>query len=359
MLERAPFAAGGGKQRQRQQFLAPLKILVDTFLDHSAKGVPDLVEIVRLLLGKLLQLADDAAGHGFADLHELRIVLQHFARNVQRQILAVDHAADEAQIGRQKIGVIGDEHAPNIKLYLTLARRLEQVEWFGRGRKQQHRVGVASFRPIMQRHRRLVEGVCDRLVGLFVVLRLQLGFRTLPQRTCRIDLPRLAVFGYELDCELDIVGIGADDAFDLVSLQILGGIGLQAKDDLGSAGDTACVLPGSWRDFETRAARGRPGPGLARAGPAAGDDDALGHHEGGIEADAELADQSCTVLGLGQLRHESPGAGPGDGAEIVDQLLAVHADAGIDHGERAGLLVRDDPDFGRRTVTDQLGPGDR
>ena len=52
----------------------------------------------------------------------------------------------------------------------------------------------------------------------------------------------------------------------------------------------------------------------------AGHRDAVGDHEGGIEADAELADQPGAVLGLGQPRQKRLGAGARDGAEIVDQV---------------------------------------
>ena len=67
--------------------------------------------------------------------------------------------------------------------------------------------------------------------------------------------------------------------------------------------------------------------------------DAIGDHEGRVEADAELADQAGAVLGLGQPGEKGFGAGTRDGAEIVDQLLPVHADAVVDHRKRAGLLV--------------------
>src|SRR5258708_2981483 len=136
LLQRPLLARRGGEPRQRQQFLAPLKILVDAFLDDRAETIPDLLKIFRLLFGELLQFADHPAGYRFADLHQLRIVLQHLARDVERQVFAVDHAADEAQIGRQQIGIVGDEHAPHIELHLALARRLEQVERFYRWREQ-------------------------------------------------------------------------------------------------------------------------------------------------------------------------------------------------------------------------------
>ncbi|GCC49578.1 hypothetical protein chiPu_0033945, partial [Chiloscyllium punctatum] len=62
---------------------------------------------------------------------------------------------------------------------------------------------------------------------------------------------------------------------------------------------------------------------------------------------------------FGQLRQERFGAGARDGTEIVDQLRPLHADAGIDHGQRVGRLVRDDPDLRRRAIGDQAGIGNR
>ena len=88
-------------------------------------------------------------------------------------------------------------------------------------------------------------------------------------------------------------------------------------------------------------------PGLARRHL-----DPVGDHEGGIEADAELADQAGPVLGLGggQRRAERAGAGAGDGAQVVDQLLPAHADAVVGDQQGAGVLVGHDADLrlGRR-----------
>src|SRR6185295_5261635 len=122
LLERTLLALGRGEARQAQQFLAALKVLPDAFLDHGAERVPDLYERFRLPLAEAFQLRYHAAGDGLADLGELRIVLQHLARDIERQILAVDHAADEAQIGRQDIGVVGNEDTADIELDLALAR---------------------------------------------------------------------------------------------------------------------------------------------------------------------------------------------------------------------------------------------
>ena len=131
------------------------------------------------------------------------------------------------------------------------------------------------------------------------------------------------------------------------------------QDDLGAARDAVGILLAGRRDFKPAAARGRPDEDLIGAGAAAGDDDALGDHERRVEADAELADQAGAVLGLGEAGEKGFGAGARDGAEIVDQLLPVHSDAAVDDGKRVRLLVRRDTDFGRLTVGDQFGRGDR
>ncbi len=103
-----------------------------------------------------------------------------------------------------------------------------------------------------------------------------------------------------------------------------------------------------------------PGEGLLGAGLAGGDLHPVGHHEGGVEADAELADQAGPVLRLGacQVLGKGAGAGAGDGAQIVDHLLPRHADAVVRDQQGAGLLVRDDADlrFRRRR---QRGIGQR
>ena len=205
----------------------------------------------------------------------------------------------------------------------------------------------------MQRHRGIVEGGRDLLIGLFVVVCGELGFRTLPQRAGRVDLARLAFFGHQFDRKQDVVGIGRDDALDLVGLQVLPGVVLQVQNDLGTARDARRFLLAGAGDLESGAAGGRPGPDVALAGAAADHDDLLGDHEGGIEADAELANQAEPVLGLLQLRHERLGAGAGDGAEMVDQLLPLHADAVVGDRERPGRLVRDDTDLEGVALTQQ------
>ena len=69
--------------------------------------------------------------------------------------------------------------------------------------------------------------------------------------------------------------------------------------------------------------------------------DPVRHHEGRIEADAELADQRGALGRLGGLDplHEGLGAGARDGAERLDHLVAAHADAVVLDGEPAALGI--------------------
>ena len=86
-------------------------------------------------------------------------------------------------------------------------------------------------------------------------------------------------------------------------LEILLLVGLEVQHDLGAARHARRLLLARRRDLEAGAARrsARPRP---RSLPARRlvDLDAVRHHEGRIEADAELADQAAAVLGLGQAR---------------------------------------------------------
>ena len=128
--------------------------------------------------------------------------------------------------------------------------------------------------------------------------------------------------------------------------------------DLGAARDPRRLLVGGGRHLEARAAGGGPGPGLGRAGAAARHLDAVGHHEGGVEPDAELADEALPVLGVLQPLQEGLGAGPRQGAEIVYKLLPVHADAVVGNGQRSGGFVGLDPDRQPLVASQQVGPGD-
>ena len=216
------------------------------------------------------QLAQDATGQRLADLRHLRIVLQHLARDVERQVLAVDHAAHETQIGRRQVGVVGDVDAAHIELHAALAGRIEHVERPARGSKQQHRVGDPALGAVMQRHRGLVECAGDGAIGLGIVLGLELGLRPLPERARRVDLAGLSLLVLELDRKLDMLRIGPDDALDLVGFEKAFGVGLEVEKDLGAAPHARGLLLDPPARSRSIAPGGAPDEGLACTGAAAG-----------------------------------------------------------------------------------------
>src|SRR4051812_29556013 len=130
------------------------------------------------------------------------------------------------------------------------------------------------------------------------------------------------------------------------------------QNDLGTASDALPVLFSGRSDIESVAARGGPCPHLWLSGATAGDRDAIGDHKGRVKTNAELADQASSILRFSEPRQKGFGAGTCNGAEVVDQLLPVHADTIVGHGERAGILVGYDADPGRLAVRAQIGRRD-
>ena len=116
----------------------------------------------------------------------------------------------------------------------------------------------------------------------------------------------------------------------------------QVQDDVGAARglldrfDRVVALAGA---FPLHAVIG------GRAGPPGDQRHAVGDDEGGIEADAELPDQ-VGVLGAvgGELLDELAGAGLGDGADLVDDLLPRHPDAVVRHGDGPRRRIEADAD---------------
>ena len=133
-----------------------------------------------------------------------------------------------------------------------------------------------------------------------------------------------------------------DDGFEADGFEEFLGIGLDVQDD-GGAGFFAL----SRFQRVDAAAGGFPFPGFGGPDLAGNHLNLVGDHEGGVEADAELADQAGAFLGfglLGQAGGEGRGAGAGDRAEVLRQLLLAHPRAGIGDGDGVGQFVLGDFD---------------
>src|SRR5690606_15028729 len=98
----------------------------------------------------------------------------------------------------------------------------------------------------------------------------------------------------------------------------------QFNDDLAAA-----PLAFHLFDFVGSLTFARPAVALSFGMPGAREDaHAFGDHENAVETNTELADQiGVFISAFGEGLEKSPGAGMGDGAEILHQFFPRHADA--------------------------------
>ena len=144
------------------------------------------------------------------------------------------------------------------------------------------------------------------------------------------------------DGETDIVGILFHQLVQGILPQVLAvfvlfllGVGLDVHDDVG----THHRLVTGFNGIAIHAG-GLPLPCLILAVFLRNDGDLVGHHESGVEAHAELADD----VGIGalvtlHLLAEFQTAGGGDDAQVVLQLLLTHADAVVADCQQTVLLI--------------------
>ena len=142
-----------------------------------------------------------------------------------------------------------------------------------------------------------------------------------------------------------MVGVLLDDRAQPVVVQQVVLAVAQVQHDLGAA-----LGPVHRLQRVLAPAAGLPADafGGGQPGPPGGQRHPVRHHERGVEAHAELADQGRVLaLVAGQRRQELAGARLGDGADVVDHLRPAHADAVIADGDRARRGVKAHPDLQR------------
>ena len=93
-------------------------------------------------------------------------------------------------------------------------------------------------------------------------------------------------------------------------------------------------------DLEAGLTVGYPLPRLVFTGLAGDDFDLVGDHEGGVEADAELADEvGVLALVARELREKTLGSRTCDGSEMRHEVFLVHADPSVGDGDGFGVFV--------------------
>jgi len=117
---------GGVEAQEFSELAAVLSILVNTELDVLAEGLVELVEVV-FVLSNLTDEVEGLLDKILADNLENLVLLEGFARDVQREILRVDDTLDEVEVLRNEVlTVVHDEDTANVELdVVTLLLRLE------------------------------------------------------------------------------------------------------------------------------------------------------------------------------------------------------------------------------------------
>ena len=345
-----PLHFGGLEADQVEQRLAIGEVAVKTLPSAAGCTRADELEIQLGLIGRnALQFGENLLDAGRPDTGEDAILLQDLAAHIQRKVFAVDDAADEAQILRQKLlGVVHDEDALDVELDSGLVFSLVEIERSLRRDIEERSVVETSFRLGVEPEERVFPIAGDRFVELLVVLVFQLAFGAAPESTGGIDLFRgplldrllfrlvpLALVIGKKDGERDVVGVLLHDLLQAPAIGVLLAFLVEVKQH-GGAGDG--TLRGL--DVEAGLAIADPTPGLVFTGLARNHLNLIRHHEGAVEAHAKLTDQIGIFPGIaGELGEKILGAGAGDRAQVRDQILLIHADAGVGDGQCLVLLV--------------------
>ena len=92
------------------------------------------------------QVIDDLAGQPLAHLRQVTILLHHLARDVERQVVGVDHTAHEAQVRRQQLlAPLENQDPADVELQPELLVPVEQARRSSRGDEQQRPVLEPTF----------------------------------------------------------------------------------------------------------------------------------------------------------------------------------------------------------------------
>ena len=216
------------------------------------------------------------------------------------------------------------------------------------GYVEERGVFQAAFRLGVEPEKWIFPVARDRFVELLVVLVFELTLGAAPQSTGGIDLfggpmldrfllglvPLALVVGEE-NRERNVVGVLLYHLLQAPAVGVLLAFLVEVQKH-GCAGDGALRR----LDVEAGLAIAHPAPGLLFTGLARDHLHPVRHHERAVEANAKLADEVGILLGItGKLGEKVLCARAGDGAQVRDQILLVHADAGVGDRECLFLLV--------------------
>ena len=343
------------------------------FLDDRAQLGPERPVVGHRVALELVERRVDLLHQLLADELDLAVLLQDLARHVERQVVGVDDAADEAEVLRhQLLALVHDEDALHVQLQAPLHLGVVEIER-GPGRDVEQRVGLErALHPHRDRPQRIGPVVRDVAVEVLVLGLGDLGLGPVPDRLHRVEggvldladrdlrlvlTVRVSVVAIvradrplHLDRVADEVGVALDDAGDdavagvvVHAVLVVGRLEVQRHRGPG-------LGPLAVADQVGAVAGRLPARRRLGAEPAGHQHDLVGDHERRVEADAELPDQPgrglgvALLLSLAQRGHELLGARARDGADVLDHVVAGHADAVVGDRQGAGDRVDVEPE---------------
>merc|ERR1712133_211002 len=299
--------------------------------------------------------------------------------DVEREILRVDDALDEAEIlGNELLAVVHDEDAADVPLDVVLLLLvLEKVKGSAFGHEQQSLELELSLDGEVFDGEMVFPVVGQALVKVAILLLGNVVGVTGPDRLRLVQFLVFDVFGLDLfrlllillvlvifvfvilhfldlglffllflghgqlDGITDELRVLLHNLLDFLLLDVLGHVFLKMENDLGASSKVGWFVDG----LDGEGAAGRRFPFVPvivvvlRLNA-----HAISHQIGRVKSHAKLTDHRNFSAGLQRL-HKGLGARLGDGAEIVDEIGFGHADASVDDGQRLGLRVGDDLDL--------------
>ena len=356
-------------------FLVDAVVVQGAQLQLAAIAAVKLLVVLPLILQHPQQLCLDLFLQIGGDDLQLAVMLQQFPGNIQAQVGRIHHAADEVEVLRQQIGtVIHDHDAGAVKLQTGLEILGKVLVGHPGGNEQQRLIGDGALHG--DGYHRLGRGHLTEalLIELVVFLLGDLALFPLPQGhhgveglknelllifrlVLRAALLQLGVGHQHPDGEADIVAVLLHQPVKGILPQILAvlvllllGVGLDVHDDIGSHRSLLAGLDGV-----AVHAGGLPAVRLIAAVLFRHHGDLIRHHKGRVEAHTELSDdigvRSLLVL---QIPLEAEAAAVGNDAQIVLQIVLVHADAVVADGEGTVVLVDGQRDLEIVTVHPHL-----
>ena len=168
------------KRKQAEQVVLVGEVLAYAFLKHLAELVPDVRVGIRL---HLAEHVEHALRQRVLDRFDAVVLLQDLPRDVERQVVGIHHAADEAQVERQEVlRLVHDEHALHVELQAARRLAVPEIERRALRHVKQTRVLEPAFHLVVAPRRRVLEVVRDVLVERLVLVLADVVARPGPQR---------------------------------------------------------------------------------------------------------------------------------------------------------------------------------